>query len=364
MDTEAPYALIMAGGSGTRFWPASRKLRPKQLLALAGPEPLLRQAVERLAPFCGRERVLISTGAHLAAATRALLPELAAEQFLIEPVGRNTAPCIGWAAAVVARRDPSAVVMAMPADPHIGDAAAFRRAVALAVESAHRGTITTIGVRPTHPETGYGYIEAAGPTLLEGVLRVARFVEKPDREHAEQFVATGRFFWNSGMFFFRAGDMLAAIRAHQPALAAGLAELDEAARQGREAAAVEQIFPTLPSVSIDFGVIEHVAELAVVPGVFGWSDIGSWLAAAELARRDEQRNSGPPGTLYVTARDNHVVDLRTAAGDARKVIALVGVADLVVVETDDALLVVHRDRAQEVKRVVEALKARGDEALT
>jgi mannose-1-phosphate guanylyltransferase len=374
MPSSSPYAVIMAGGAGTRFWPASRRARPKQLLPLAGDEPLIRQCAQRLVSLCGWERIYVSTGQHLVEPTLAVLPEVSRERLLVEPVGRNTAPCLGWAAAVIARRAPEAVVMALPSDPHIGDVAAFGAALERAVASARGGIITTVGIEPTHPETGYGYIEAGEPSALPGVRQVRRFVEKPDRARAVEFVASGRYFWNSGMFFFRACDMLDAIRQHLPALADGLAELDRAAERGREAEAVAKLFPTFPAVSIDHGVMEHMAELAVVPASFGWSDIGSWLAAAELAPVDEARNFAPAGSVLVNARNNHVVDLRRASATpaagrhaeerAARVIALVGVSDLVVVETDDALLVLNRSEAQDVKRVVEELQRRGDGHLT
>jgi mannose-1-phosphate guanylyltransferase len=362
------YALILAGGAGTRFWPASRAARPKQMLPLLGGDALLLETARRVLPLCGPgaeawSRVLIASGAHLAEPTASLLPALSRENLLIEPVPRNTAPCIGWAAATVARRDPDAVLMVLPSDHHIADVERFRATLERAVASARRGVITTIGIRPTHPETGYGYIEIDGDAATSaGPLAVQRFVEKPHRALAEQFVASGRYLWNAGMFFFRARDMLAAIAAHQPALAEGLGALDRAAAQGNEQAELLRIFPTLPSVSIDKGVMEHMAELAVVPGDFGWNDIGSWQSAWELAGKDPLGNAAPAGTVLVGARNNHVVDLRRSSGDKR-VIALVGVEDLVVVETDDALLVVPRARAQDVKEIVDQLKARGDSGL-
>ncbi len=352
------YAVILAGGAGTRFWPASRRLRPKQLLELAGDGSLLGQTVARVAPVCGRANVLVATGAHLVDATLAAVPELGRAQLLVEPAPRNTAPCIGWAAHVVARTDPHAVVMALPSDHHIAAPDAYRAAVGHAVASARRGIITTIGIRPAHPETGFGYLEAEPDPGGGPALRAKRFVEKPDRARAEEFVRSGRFFWNAGMFFFRAADMVAAIRAHLPALAEGLAAIDRAAAAGDEAAALAEIFPKLPSVSIDVGVMEKLPELAMVPGDFGWSDVGSWLAVAELAPRDAHGNSAPAGTVLIDAQNVHVTDARSRAG--KRVVALCGVRDLVVVETDDALLVVHRDQAQRVREIVAALAARGD----
>jgi len=356
------YAVIMAGGSGTRFWPASRRLRPKQLLALTGNETLLSETVRRLDGVCPRENILIATGQHLAERTLASLDEFSEKQLLIEPVARNTAPCLAWAASTIARRDPDAVVVALPADQHITDEAGFREVLQHAVASAATGLITTVGIQPTHPETGYGYIEAETSSQEETVQRVRRFVEKPDKERAEQFVAAGNFYWNSGMFFFRAGDMVRAVETHLPALAACTKQLDEAASAGREDEILEKVFNEMPSVSIDHGVMEHMDTLGVVPGEFGWSDVGSWLSASELATRDEAGNSAPEHALLIDAKNNHVVDLRS--GDEPRVIAMVGCDDLVVVETDDALLIMPRQRSQDVREVVAALKARGAETLT
>lgn len=352
------YSVIMAGGSGTRFWPASRRLRPKQLLALAGTKPLLRAAVDRVLPICGADKVYIATGAHLAKATHDLLPELGSEQLLIEPTARNTAPCLAWAAATIARKNPEAVIMALPSDPFIRDLAGYRNCLQAAVESARSGVITTIGIAPTHPETGYGYIEAApGDSDLR---TVKRFVEKPDRATAEGFLKNGRFFWNAGMFFYRACDMLKAVEQHLPLLADSLRELDQAAAQGSEKQALERLFPQMPAVSIDTGVMEHMDRLAVVIGRFGWSDLGSWQSISELAAKNAQGNSAPEGTILVDASNNHIVDLRSKPGGAT---ALVGVENLVVVQTDDALLVLEQGHSQAVKQVVSRLRERGDSQL-
>jgi len=355
------YAVIMAGGAGTRFWPASRATMPKQLLPLgADPnESLIAATVRRIAPMVPPERVYIATGEALLDATARELPQIPRANLLAEPVPRNTAPCIGWATATIARRDPGATVMVLPSDHFIANEDGFRRVVGRALEGALRGNLTTIGIVPTRPETGYGYIEV-GPDLEPGLHGVARFVEKPDRARAEAYVAGGKHLWNAGMFFFQARAMTEAIAMHLPDLAAGLTRLDDAAAKGAERAALAAIFPTLPSVSIDVGVMEKAAKLAVVKGDFGWNDVGSWESAWELASRDPEGNALPAGSIAVDAKGNLVRDLTTGGATKKRVYALVGVSDLVVVETDDAVLVIPRSRAQDVRSVVEVLKARGD----
>jgi mannose-1-phosphate guanylyltransferase len=342
------YAVIMAGGAGTRFWPASRALRPKQLLPLSGGAPLLAETVRRLAPLVTEDRVIVVTGEHLADGTAKAVPGVPATQILKEPAPRNTAPCIAWANAVVNRLDPEAVVAVLPSDHFIGDEPAFRKVLEQAIESARSGRVTTIGIVPTRPDTGYGYIEV-GDDLGNGVKKVARFVEKPNRETAEKFLAGKRHLWNAGMFFFRVKDMSALVEKHLPELAAGIAKIDA------DAGTLASVFPTLPSVSIDVGVMEKAEGLAVVPGDFGWNDIGSWESAWELGSKDANGNAVEASTIVVDAKNNLV--------RSKKVVALVGVNDLVVVDTDDALLVMPRERAQDVRLVIEELKKRNAKNL-
>lgn len=352
----AAYVIVMAGGSGTRFWPLSRAGRPKQLLPLAGTdESLLRATVRRLAALAPPERVLVVTGDALADATAADVPEIPRDNVLAEPVGRNTAPCVAWAAAHVRRHDPEGVMAVLPADHHIADEPAYSAVVARAIEAARGGSLVTVGVRPTRPETGYGYVEVGAETA-PGIHRAKRFVEKPDRARAEQFLSAGTFLWNSGMFFFRADRVLERFRADLPSIAEGIERIDRAAKNGpaAERAEVERVYPTLTSISIDHGIMEKAPDVLVVPGDFGWSDLGSYATAWELAPKDAAGNAARADAVLVDARGCYV------SAPAGKVVALVGVEDLVVVDTEDALLVLPRDRAQDVRAVVDALKARGD----
>ena len=353
LDANA-YAVIMAGGSGTRFWPLSRRARPKQLLAL-GPDSrsLLRGTAERVWEMISPERTIVVTGESLRNAVQEELPELSIDSILAEPVGRNTAPCVGWAATHIRRDDPDALMAVLPADHYIGDPSSYVETVVRGLRAATHGDYVTIGIRPTRAETGFGYIEV-GAELDPGVFRARRFVEKPNRQRAQKFVTSGRFLWNSGMFFFQASRILDAIDQHLPGLGTELREYDEAAKEGRESDAVKATYADLPAVSIDHGIMEKVEPVSVVPGSFAWSDLGSWTSSWELADRDEHQNVLPEGSIAVDATGNyaHLPD--------GKIVTIVGVKDLVVVDTADALLIVPRDRAQEVRDVVAILRERDD----
>jgi mannose-1-phosphate guanylyltransferase len=343
----AVFAIVLAGGAGTRFWPASRVSRPKQLLALAGADSLLASTVKRIASIVPPERVVVATGAHLASDTRAALPEVPAENFLAEPTPRNTAPAIAWATAEIARRDPDALCMVLPSDHFITDENAFLSCAREALEGARRGHLVTLGVKPTRAETGFGYVEVGA--AIEGALHAAtRFVEKPTSERAAEYLASGKYLWNAGMFFFSARAMMDALREHLPDVAR-IASSPNVASE----------FASMPSISIDHGVMEKARSVAVVPGDFGWSDLGSWQTAWELATKDADGNALPDCSVAIDSHDNLVWD----RGTSKRTYALVGVSNLVVVETEDAVLVVSRDRAQDVKLVVEKLRALGSKKI-
>lgn len=356
MSTEHLFAVVMAGGSGTRFWPLSRRLRPKQLLALAEKDrTLLASTIERVSPLIPPERVLIVTGQHLADATRAAAPTLPPHNVLAEPIAKNTAPCVAWAAYHALARDPDAVLAVLAADHFVVDRAAYLAVIGRAVEAAADGSLVTVGIKPTRPETGYGYLEVGGEVGPGFSHTVLRFVEKPDHDKAIEFLRSGRFLWNSGQFFFRADAIVRAFEAHMPELADAMSGVRRATSVGDEMGIVERAYASARSISIDHGVMEKADKVRLIPGDFGWSDVGSWTTSWELASRDAHDNAGE--AVLVDARGNFV------HAQPGKVVALLGVEDLVVVDTQDALLVMPRSRAQDVRAIVDALKGKRDDVL-
>lgn len=346
------YPVVMAGGSGTRFWPLSRKARPKQFLALATDRPLLVETVKRLDGLATPGRTYVVCGPVHARAVRRLLPRLPAPNVLVEPVARNTAPAIGLATLHVRARDPDGVLAVLPSDHHVADVRGFRAVLGRAAEVARSGALVTIGIEPTRPETGYGYIRV-GEQLPGGAARVRAFVEKPDAATAERYLASGEYLWNGGIFVFTARAMLDAIRKHMPELAAVLDRIAPTLGTSRYGAALKKHFPTAKAVSIDYGVMEKAAEIAVVPGAFGWSDVGSFAALPEVRPADAAGN-------VVVGKGAVLVDSAgcVVVGSGRP-LGLVGLKDMVVVDSGDAVLVVPRDRSQDVRAVVQSLKARG-----
>ena len=348
------WAVVPAGGAGTRLWPLSRAGSPKFLHDLTGTGRSLLQATwDRLTPLTG-SRVLVVTGVAHRATVAEQLPHLPSEQLLAEPAPRDSMAAIGWAAAVLEARDPDAVLGSFAADHVIADEDAFRSCVAEAVGAAEQGYVVTIGIEPTHPATGFGYVEM-GPALGVGTVRaVTQFVEKPDRARAEEYLATGRFRWNAGMFVVKATVLLDLLAQWHPDLAAGLRSL--AADPSR----LDEVWPGLEKIAIDHAVAEPAAaegRVAVVPGGFGWDDVGDFGSlGALLADAD-----GMPGVRVLgEASGVRVVDSTgiVVPGTGR-VVALVGLDDVVVVDTPDALLVMSRERAQDVKAVVDALRSEG-----
>lgn len=344
-------ALILAGGSGTRFWPLSRKRRPKQLLALEGERSLLRDTVERLRPLVEPSSVWVCTTRALAEDVRRELPEVPPDQILLEPEGRNTAPAIGWSVRSMpeeARRD---VVLVLPSDHRMGDPEAFRDALARAARAVEReDRVMTLGVTPRWAETGYGYLELEPGAGEDGVRRVRRFVEKPDAATAETYAASGNHLWNAGIFLFRGTTLLDILARLQPGLARGLEEIAAAPER------VDELYPRLPADSIDFAVMEKLDSISTLPLDCGWSDLGSWEALDEILPKDDRGNAGRGDVLAVESSNNLLFS-------DEGTLAVLGIEGLVVVRTGDSVLVIPKERSQEVKKLVQELAARRREDL-
>jgi mannose-1-phosphate guanylyltransferase len=351
--------VILAGGRGTRFWPLSRKRRAKQLLALDGKQSMIQQTVARLLPLALSRQFWIITNDDLRPAILKQLTKLPKEQVLAEPVGRNTAPAIGLAAFLLLREHPDAVLGLFPSDHVIADEKSYRATIGRGIEIAVAGeNIVVLGIRPTRPEIGYGYIEA-GSVFAGDALRVRRFTEKPDVEKASSFVAAGNYFWNSGMFLWSARTLANALREHLPKTAPLLEEIAAAFGTSKFAAAFRKLYPRCENISVDYGLLEprsakgeQAANIFCLPADFGWNDLGSWTAlhehhTAKSSPREGNLINGS-GVFVLNASGNYV----HAPG---KFVATVGVNDLVVVETDDALLITTRQQAQDVGKVVKYL---------
>ncbi|HYG69196.1 MAG TPA: mannose-1-phosphate guanylyltransferase [Anaeromyxobacteraceae bacterium] len=358
------YPVIMAGGSGTRFWPLSRRSRPKQFLPLAGETPLLAATVARLPPLANPDRVYVVCGPAHSAAARRMVPALPKANFIVEPCARNTAPCVGLAAIHVAARDPKGIMAMLPADHHVARPEAFRDALSAAAQLAEGGAIATIGIRPNRPETGYGYLKV-GPRMAAGAKRrgkaaahkVERFVEKPDVVTAARYLADGSYLWNSGIFVFRTDVILEEIRRAMPVLGEQLDAIRATLGTPAYARTLKRVFPDCPSISIDYGVMEKSHRIAVVPAEFGWSDVGSFAALPEVRATDHLGNVAEGDAMVIDGRNNVVLATKD------RPVAVIGLDDVVVVDAGDALLVCRRDRAQDVRKAVEELQRRGREEV-
>ncbi len=354
------HAVIMAGGRGTRFWPLSTTRRPKQLLPIVSERTMIQETWERIAPLVPRERTWVVTGREQAAEVARQLSFLPEDQLLVEPVGRNTAPAIGLAAAHLLRRDPDAVMVVLPADHAIGKVETFRAAIAAAAQAAsERSMLVTLGITPTRPETGYGYIERADASAEFAGLTfydVSAFREKPDRETAERYVAGGGHAWNAGVFIWQAATIRDEMATHLPALARELSAPALLAGGSEAASALALAYDRIGAISIDHGVLEHSRRIWMLPVDCDWNDVGSWTALYDIRTKDENGN--------VIIGNAVLADTRNALVHAGgPLVALVGIEDVVVISTPDAVLVCRRDQAQEVRRIVEELERRGRKDL-
>ena len=358
------HAIIMAGGSGTRFWPESRDLRPKQLLRFAGERSMIQATVDRLQGLVPPERMLIATNARLAGVIAEQLPELPPEAILGEPCKRDTAPCIGLAALLVSRDDPDATMAVMPSDHVISPDAAFQQAIRFAAELVEESParIVTFGIRPTYPAEIFGYIErgdrleSAAATKYKSLapaFRVRQFREKPKADVARGYVDSGNFYWNSGIFVWRASTILQALRQHQPDMFAHLTRIAEAFGQPHYAAVLQQEFAAIRGVSIDYAVMEHADDVAVIEAPYRWDDVGSWQALARLHGVDEHGNTLIGKHLSVNTKGAIV------RGPDDHLIVTLGLTDCIVVHTPDATLVANKHDEESIRQVVKLLQERG-----
>ncbi len=372
LEKDPVYAVIMAGGVGSRFWPQSRRHHPKQFLPILSSRSMIEETCLRLRPLVPWDRIFVVAGEEHASEVSRLLPALPPDNLLLEPYGRGTAPCIGFAALHIQDRSPGALMVVLPADHAIGRPRAFRQALRVAISMAREPFyLVALGVAPTRPETGYGYIRVGAK--LKGqrgkfrLFEVRSFHEKPSLQKARRFLASGEYLWNSGIFVFRAETLLRALGEFLPLVHKGLTHAFRSMKGGSKRA-LRRVYRQLPSISIDRGVMEKVGpkshltgglgegkdslRLAVVAGDFGWSDVGSWDALAAFWKKDRRGNA-------IRARAVLVDTDRAVVFSPSRLMALLGVRDIIVVDTEDAVLVCHSSQAQDVRRVVEILAQRG-----
>jgi len=353
------YATILAGGSGTRFWPVSRVHIPKQFLVLHGTQSLLQATAQRITPLIPPQRIYVVTAAHLQAQTAAQLPEVPAANILSEPVGRNTAAAVGLAAWHLMTVDPEALMVVLPADHAIADGAAFCGSLhQAAVAAQHANVLMTLGVQPTHPATGYGYIQVGDSLALPTVplaRQATQFTEKPQAEVAARFVASGAYLWNCGIFVWRAATIVEELNTHMPDLWQPLVAYTQAAQAGADAETLQAAYTQLPNVPIDIGVLEKSSRVGVLPVTWPWSDVGSWRALTDLHPQDSA------GNIVVGRHIGHD-STGLIVYSPERLVATIGVSDLIIVQTDEVLLICPKDRDQEVREIVRLLQQHGHTA--
>ncbi len=378
------HAVILAGGSGTRFWPLSRETYPKQMLQIVGEDTLIRQTIKRIDGLVSPDHIWIVTTEDKAQDIKFHLEPLGSVtkkiQFIKEPTGKNTGPAIGLAAIYLSHLSRESIMIVMPSDHAIPDTEKFISDLRTAIEGAMEGYLVTLGIRPNRPETGYGYIkiDRLSKTEQDGLLKVERFVEKPDLETARRYVSEGGYFWNTGIFVWKTSKILSEIEKHLPELNQTLKEIEsllfDSAKLSRlekpkkpdklnkpnklnepnERNKLNELYASLESISIDYGIMERSPNVLVVPATFEWSDLGSWTALDEMIRKDDAGNIVKGNTVDIGSQNSTIF-----AGE--RLIATIGLKDMVVVDTPDATLVTHKERVQEVRKIVEDLKKNGRE---
>jgi mannose-1-phosphate guanylyltransferase len=348
--------VIMAGGKGERFWPKSREEMPKQFISLTGEDSMILATYKRVRKWLPADRVYVVTGADYAAAVAGHIPEMPRENIIIEPAGRNTAPCIGLAALHLEKKDPEAVMVVLPADHAIKDEDEFTRCLQAAADAAAAGeNLVTIGITPTRPDTGYGYIKVGGACPLGGhqdVYKVEAFVEKPDLARAEGYLAVGGHLWNSGMFTWQVKTIRRLIRELMPDMHQGLEEINRAWGTPAFDRVLTDEYLKFDKISIDYGIMEQAPGVFVIPGSFGWDDVGTWNALDRVLNPDELGNLFRGSVVSIDTR-GCIIEGKT------KLIAAVGVEDLVVIDTDDVMFICKKEKAQDIKKLLEKMRAEG-----
>ncbi len=345
---ESSYAVIMAGGRGERFWPLSTNSLPKPFIPLTGASSLIQDTVARIQPIIPPERILISIGTTHLDIARKQLPQLPDENFIVEPVGRDTSACLAFCALHIEKRDPAGIMLALPADHFVSDAAAFRHTIQMGLENIEGATGVIFGIKPDRAETGYGYILAEKPAIQANAWPVVRFIEKPDAATAAQYLAFGNYFWNSGMFLFKNETLLMLFQKHMPETYEKLCRMRPLLKAGNSSAELAEIFSTLQRISIDFGIMEKISGLRLIPARFGWDDIGSWAALERALPADDSGNvaQGP----HIALESSGCIVYAQS-----ETIATFGVSDLVIVQAYGKILVCSKNKAADLKRLVTAL---------
>lgn len=351
-----PFAVIMAGGRGERFWPRSRMAMPKQFLNLIGRKTMLQLTVDRIEDLVGISDTYVVASPEFKNTILEQIPQLPEENIIIEPFGRDTAAAIGLAALILGKKNSREVMIVLPADHYIANERNFHEVLRSAVTTASRGeAIVTLGITPHSPETGYGYIhrgELIDTIAGMATYRAVRFLEKPDYARALEFLSSGDYLWNSGMFVWRIDMIRQMIEKHVPSLAEGLKEIEDSLGTSRYPKTVKKVYSGLPKISIDYGIMERADNVLVIPCDFGWDDIGSWTALERYDEKDELGNVLHGKGVLLDTVNTYVIS-------GEKTVALVGIKDLIIVDDGDSLLICHKSRAQEIKKVVQALSDKG-----
>ncbi|MDM8529509.1 mannose-1-phosphate guanylyltransferase, partial [Anaerolineales bacterium HSG24] len=346
-----------AGGSGTRLWPLSRRSSPKQLLPITDGETLVQKTVKRVLPITSIENIFFATNLAYGEIIKEQVAELLPRSIIAEPSGKNTAPCIGLAAMLMNQLDPDAVMVSLHSDHFIADEEGFRQSILAAAEVARQGYLVTLGITPNKPETGYGYIqrgESIGAYNNHNAYQVSKFLEKPNLETAQKFVASGDYYWNSGMFIWQISTLLEAFKEHMPTFYTQLEQMNEAVKANQP---IDPIWEQIEPKSIDVGILEKVSKVAVIPVDFGWNDVGSWTSIHEINEKNEQDN------VVLNAEHFNLDSQGLLIQGNNRLIATIGLEDVVIVDTDDGLLICKKDHSQDTKKVVEWLKANNRQEL-